>query len=234
METPRPSEVIDFPRKDEEGKPLGRVRIMTLRMEDHDDAKQRAHAKLKKKNFSNDDIASPAIAALYGDAIAKEVIALCCWSEENYGDSENPTYARIFGDANDVSKLSADEVLVLFSAFQLVQFKYGPLEKMDPEDVDSWVKRLVEGGSGFPLLSLPLPDLVSLTSLLAEKISGVSALLATHLESLPSTLVSSLETLITDIGSYGEPASQPVTSGGASTPNVTVQDAIRFAPTLKD
>lgn len=235
MQKPRPSEVFDFPQKDDNGDPMGQVRIMTLRMEQHDEAKRKAHEKLKKKNFTNEDLASPAIEALYGDAIAKEVLAMCVCRVDGVENPDKGTvYGPIFRDADDVAMLSPSEVLVLFSAYQLVQHKYGPMEKMDSDDVEAWIKRLGVGGSGFPLLLLPLPDLVELTTSLAAKIYGVYETLASQRLSLPDTLVSSLEIYLTDIGSFGDPASSPDPTGGDSKPEITIDDAARYAAELRD
>jgi len=236
MQKPRPSEVFDFPQKDENGEPMGKVRIMTLKMEQHDEAKRKAHEKLKRKNFSNEDLSSPAISALYSDAVAKEVLAMCVVQVDGM---ENPDkgiiYSPIFRDADDVAQLSASEVLVLFSAYQLVQHKYGPWERMDPEDIDAWIKRLGVGGSGFPLLSMPLQDLVELTTALAVKICTVSSLLASHLSSLPPGFVSSLKSLITDIGSYGDLASSQDVAGGEKSQSILgIEDAISYAAVLKE
>ena len=235
METPRPSEVIDFPRLGADGKPIDQIRIQTLTSEDQDKARAMAHAEMKRRGFSAEDIGSYGIREVYSDAVAKELIAMACLTADgtDFGDGV-PKYGRIFRDGSQVSKLAADEILTLFNAWQLLQAKYGPLETLDPGEVEAWIKRLVEGGSGFPLLSLPLPDLVELTSLLAARIYSLYALLAGQLSTLPSTLVSALESSVTDIGSYGTPAASPENTGGESKPDLTLEQALSVSKRMKE
>jgi len=227
--------VIDFPRFGSDGKPIDQIRIQTLTSEDQDRARAAAHADMKRRGFAPEDIGSYGIREVYADAVAKEVIAMACLTADGVDlGKETPTYGRIFRDGKDVGKLAADEILTLFNAWQLLQAKFGPIEGLDPTEVDVWIKRLVEGGSAFPLLSLPLPDLVELTSLLAARIYGLYALLAGQLSTLPSTLVSALESSTTDIGSFGTPAVSPEVIGGASKPDLTLEQAVSVAKRMKE
>jgi hypothetical protein len=129
MEAPRPSEVVDFPRLDRDGKPLFQIRIQVLRMDEHDQARIIAQQKLKARRIANEDLNSAAIKEVLGDAVAKELIAMACLTVDPMEGSDPPVYGRVFRDGEDVGKLSADEVLVLFNAYQLVQHKYGPFER---------------------------------------------------------------------------------------------------------
>jgi len=235
MELPRPSEVIDFPRKGSDGKPIDRIRIQTLTSEDQDKARAMAHAEMLRRGFSAEDIGSYGIREVYSDAVAKELIAMSCLTAEgaDFGDGV-PKYGRVFRDGGQVSKLAADEILTLFNAWQLLQHKYGPIEGLDQNEVDAWIKRLVEGGSGFPLLELALPDLVELTTSLAARIYSVCEILAGHLSTLPPSLGSSLESLLLDIGSYGDPAAKLESTGGASKPDVTLEQALSVAKRMKE
>ncbi len=94
----------------------------------------------------------------------------------SFGEDERPVYGRVFRDAGDLKKLGSDEIAVLFNSYLVTQAKYGPFESSvsTAEDVDAWVNRLVEGGSSFLLLQLPLPALVELTWLLAQRVSTLS------------------------------------------------------------
>src|SRR4051812_35627040 len=111
---PRPSEVIDFPRKDEAGNQIGQIRGEIVTSDEHDKARELAHDRLKKRGISNDDMSAPAIREVLGDAIAKELIAMACLTAKNQsGDPQRPLYGREFRNAVDVGKLGADEILVL-------------------------------------------------------------------------------------------------------------------------
>jgi hypothetical protein len=237
MEAPRPSEVVDFPRLDKDGKPIAQVRIQVLRMDEHDQARIVAQQKLKARRVANEDLSSAAIKEVLGDAVAKELIAMACLTVEPMQESEPPVYGRIFRDGEDVGKLSTDEVLVLFNAYTLVQHKYGPFERTitSAEDIDAWIKRLVEGGDVFPLSSLDLPALAELTLSLAQRVHSICTILASQWSSLPPTLVASLESCSMAISSYGERHADSEQTGGASSLDepLTLEDALRFALAVK-
>jgi hypothetical protein len=237
MEAPRPSEVVDFPRLDRDGKPLFQIRIQVLRMDEHDQARIIAQQKLKARRIANEDLNSAAIKEVLGDAVAKELIAMACLTVDPMEGSDPPVYGRVFRDGEDVGKLSADEVLVLFNAYQLVQHKYGPFERTitGPEDIDAWIKRLAEGGDAFPLSSLALPALADLTWSLAVRTYSLYQILASQWSSLPDTLAASLESYSTAIISSGEQLADSDQDGGASRLDdpLTLEDALRLAEAMK-
>lgn len=189
IEAPRPTEVIDFPRKGPDGKPVGRVRLQVLTQEEHDRARTAAHAAMKGQGFDKDDLQGAVLREVEGDTVARELLAMACLTDEGHEFEDGKiTYGRIFRDASDLKKLRSDEIAVLFNAYLVVQSKYGPFESSvsTSQDVDAWVKRLVDGGSSFLLLHLPLPALADLTYSLAERVSILSG---TH----PSQSKDSLE-----------------------------------------
>src|SRR6478735_3063549 len=95
LETPRPSEVIDFPRFGSDGKPIDQIRIQTLTSEDQDRARAAAHADMKRRGFAPEDIGSYGIREVYADAVAKEVIAMACLTADGVDlGKETPTYGR--------------------------------------------------------------------------------------------------------------------------------------------
>lgn len=202
---PQPAEVIDFPRKGHDGKPISQIRIRVLSQEEHDSARIRAFSSLKAKGFSPDDLQDIGMREVVGDRVAKELIAIACTeATSNLDDAATgqPIYARVFHSADDVGKLRAHEVSVLFNAYILVQDKWGPREH--DTDVDAWVNRLAEGGNAFPLLSLDLPDLVELATSLAERVSTICHVLGSQWSTLPSTCQSDLERYCMGIGSWCE------------------------------
>jgi len=181
-ESPRPSEVIDFPRKDANGKPLSRVRIQVLRMLEHDQARIRAHEWLKNKKIPAKEFEGITIREVYGDAVARELLAMACVSDEpikGTEDSGAPKYARLFRSGEDMETLTADELVVLFTAYEMCQRKFGPYEGNieSEEELNQWVARLAEGGNRFPLAQLSWHQLVELTMLLSERAYCLSALL---------------------------------------------------------
>lgn len=221
-EAPRPTEVVDFPRKDRNGKPVAQIRVQVLKMEEHDMARIKAHEALKRRRFDSDDLKSVTMSEVAGDAVAKELLAMACLTVESASrDDDAPLYGRIFRDARDLDQLTADEIAILFTLYLQVQHKYGPYEKIvqDDADLEAWLKRLQEGGSEFPLLQLPSPQLVELASSLAGKTFSLCRILASQWESLPTTLASDLESCFSGIRSFGEPADDSSETGSESLPD---------------
>lgn len=210
----RPSEVVDFPRRDADGNFVGKVRIQVLTMEDHNKARLLATQALKKhvkeigmEALDRQDMDNDAVREVLGDLVAHELLFQACLSEKNYGDDDSdPVYAKLFKSTDDIrKKLTADETLILFNAYRLTQHKWGPFEKTmtDDGDVEAWITRLKEGGSAFPLLALQLPQLADLAYTLSEKISSLCQILGSQWTDLPDSLKSKLTDCFTDTTLFG-------------------------------
>lgn len=243
MEAPKPSCVVDFPRIDHiTGKPVDQVRIMVLPHEQHDFARQAAHAAFKKKGFSLEDLASPALNEVTGDAVARELLSRAVLEvkpiEGPGGNPDKPSYGRIFRNAEDISKhLTADEVAMLFAAYVQTQYRFGPQDKFfnNGDEVDAWVQRLAEGAGEHSFLALSSPRQVDLLFSLVARISGIYRLLASHSESLPSSLRSDLESFSTAIFSaFGPPADTTGSSESSPEEPITLEQAMRTAEVIRD
>jgi hypothetical protein len=229
IETPAPSDVIDFPRKGPDGKPIDQIRLLVLASEDHDRAREKATKYFLDKGYTAEQLKSLTIREVLSDRIAKEVLVYSCHTvAEQFTDSnDQPVYGKIFHSADDVGKLRAHGLTVLWNAYLLVQDKYGPYEHS--VDVDAWVRRLTEGGQHFPLLSLDLPDLVNLTSSLAARVSTISHVLASQWATLPDTCQSALGRLISGTSSA---SGQPEKSEAETTESLVdleLVDAVQLA-----
>lgn len=247
---PRPSEEVDFPRKDRLGNPVGKIRIRVLTMEDHNRARITAQQALKRsvagfgiQALDKSDMDSPAVREVLGDLVAHEILCMACLNHKpsfEETDDRPAVYGRVFNTPEDLRRvLTADETLTLFRAYQLVQHKWGPFELTtgDDAEVDAWVKRLEEGARLFPLLALSLPQLHELTSSLAARISSLSRILGSHWESLPPSLASLLEPYCLGTGSYGELAESSTQESTASSPEdvlVTIEQAAAWAEADKN
>ena len=217
-EAPRPSEVIDFPRKDANGKPLSRVRIQVLTMTEHDHARIRAHEWIKGRSVPQEDLDGMGMREVYGDAVARELLAMACVSEDPIPGTEAsgaPKYGRLFRSGEDMATLTADELVVLFTAYEMCQRKFGPYEgnMSGQDDVNEWVSRLAEGGNRFPLAQLSWHQLVELTMLLAERVYCQSALLEYQSSSLRGISEQQLETWGIGTGFYGKLRASVMASG---------------------
>lgn len=242
LEMPRPSEVIDFPRKDAQGNPIGRLRMQILTSIEHDRARETAHNALRARGLKNEDMTAPAIKEVLGDAVAKELIAMAALTESaQVADpvTGNPVYGRVFRNGKDVDQLGADEITILFNAYMLVQHMFGPFERnLVPEDIDAWIQRLGEGAAEFPLLNLPLPQLVLLAQSLGERLFTLYRILASQLSSLPPSLAAALPGFFTATTSVGSPPD--VADQGGSVPSgeapssITTDQATEMARNFRE
>jgi len=211
-ETPRPSEVVDFPRMGPDGQAISKVRIQVLTQEEHDRARLIAHDVVKRKHgLGEQEINSAVIQdGVYADAVAREVLAMAVVSAEPIPGTENnatPTYAREFTDGTEIGKvLYSDELAILFNAYVVTQHKFGPTESTvsSREEVTAWVQRLKEGGAAYPLLSLSWQALAELAMQLGARSWSLSSILESQFSSLPSSTQSLLATLGIGNGWFGE------------------------------
>jgi hypothetical protein len=214
QETPAPSEVIDFPRKDPEtGEPVFQVRIMVLGMTDHHWARLRARAWAKKEGLDKDDLVGPS-AEVYGDIVARYLLFRAVRHPNPIKGSEDTEhglrYPYFFPKPEAVDDvLRSTELESLFNAYILVQNKWGPFEGSIDSDAEltAWVKMLAEGASMLPLARRDWHQLAELSLLLARRAYILSAHLESQSSSLPDTSAAVLETLGIGIGWFGsEPA----------------------------
>lgn len=231
---PRPSEEVEFPAFDEPGKP-GKIRIRVLSKDQQDRARIVAHKKVKENaakygllNLNLTDMSSPAIEGVLSDLAACEALAMACQSVEpapGY-NADDPAcqYLYVFPDGDSVgSTLSADEVAYLFSAYHIVQHKYGPHEAIcSEEDVNAWVRRLSEGAASYPFLRLSSPQWAELLTGLAKRLSTLSGILESEWESLPEHLRSQLQTFCLGTGSSSEVAESTSESSMQTQPDGTI------------
>jgi hypothetical protein len=202
-ERPQPSDIVDFPGYDLNGKPLGKVRIRVLRGDEQDRAKIAAHRYLTEtRKVRADELGGEVMRETLGDAVMREILCMACTAPEPFGNAATggaPVYPRIFQRGEDIAKtMSNADIAVLFGSYLLVQEKYGPTEKTieTPEERDAWIKRLTEGASRHPLVRLPSPALLELAMSLAARAYSLSC----TLEYLFSTSPSSLDAVRTNLG----------------------------------
>jgi len=218
---PRPSDVVDFPRKDGEGKPVARVRLQVLTLEQHDEARHAAQRYLVEgRGFKETELNTEIPQSVSGDAVAVELLALAIVSENPVpGTEENPVYRREFLNGTQLRRgLSADEIAALFKQYLLVQHRYGPTERTieSEDDLNSWIRILVAGGRDYPLALLDLPQLAELTSSLAGRVYSLSQSLESLSSNWSDTLKSDLAILGVGTGFFGALQSKPTPSDGES------------------
>lgn len=233
LERPTPSEVIDFPRMLETG-PIFRIRMRVLPQRDHDKAREEAHRKLIARGVKLDDMQAIGIREVYADQTAKEILALACVTEQAYGSEDRPVYGRLFKDSDAIaSTLTADELAALFRAWQLVQSKYSP--EPGAIDEEAWIKRLVEGGSAFPLSLISYQDAADLTFDISERHYALCNLLESQFSTLPEHLRSELSKFRIGTGYWSKLAEDSSTTDRTSknTASVSLEDAVELDKRLE-
>jgi hypothetical protein len=236
------SEPFDFPRQGIKQK----IRVQLVHERVHEGARIESQKKLRAKHTLDAvDLAGPSAREVLGDAAAREVLAQAIVHAEPVAE-EPVRYARVFKDPEHMGSVcTADELVTLFAAYQLHQYRFGPLarEVGDESNVERWVRRLEEAGDDLPLLSLPLPQLVELTSSTLVAMSGLFRKVASQWESLPPTLKSDLETSFSDTFSSGgrlvdgqgraRSESLPEPLGVTVHEDLTLEQATEFARSIK-
>lgn len=225
LERPQPSAVVEYPCRSTNGTPLPHLRMMVLRMEQHDEARIKARDTLKtKRRLTDDDLRSQFGLSLLGDATARELLAMACFMVDPIpGTEEDPKYPLLFRTSADVNKLPADEVTGLFGAYLMVQKKFGPYEKeMDDGEVNAWIERLEVGASELPLSQLASHQLVELTMSLARRASTFSKLLVSQRQNSPINWESIPDNWGFTTSSFSEPAAD--TSSSSNDDKVITQE----------
>lgn len=140
QEMPRPSRIVDFPRKGPDGDFLGKIRIWVLTQEEQMICASAAEkfAKERLKDGKRDDLGYETV---YANASVVEVLYRTCRDAEEPSRPFFPTPQAIR------QTLTADECGRLFEAYLSVELELGPVvAKLEPVELDAWIDRIAEGG----------------------------------------------------------------------------------------
>ena len=149
---PRPSRVIEFPRKKPDGTPVGEFSMQVLKQEEQmlcAAAAERFTRKLLKDDAPKNGDLARGYNDIYSNAAAVEILFRACRTKD---DLIKPLFP-----SPDVLRqnLTNDELGVLMSIYYTVQTELGPIVAyLSEEEIEAWIARLVEGGSSYPLDSL--------------------------------------------------------------------------------
>lgn len=161
---PRPHRLVDFPRKGQDGVPMGQVAIVVLTQTEQIQAAAATEDFARKviKDMPKEGDARRGYDDVYSNHMAVELLFRCCKKPDDPKANFFPTTHAI------QDHMTPDEVGVLVRAYMEVQAEIGPImANMSDEEVDAWVKRLREAGSRVPLASLSLAALIDLAFILA-------------------------------------------------------------------
>lgn len=145
---PRPSKVVDFPRKDPSGAPVGQVAIWVLTQEEQSAAAAAAQNITQKivKEVPKKEDAQRGYDDVYDNVAAAEVLWRACRKPGNLlvPAFPSPTELR--------ARLTVDEVGALLNHYYAVMADLGPVTAgMGSEEMDALVERIAKSGERFPL-----------------------------------------------------------------------------------
>ncbi len=188
QEMPRPSKLVDFPRRGEDGEPIGQTAIRILTQEEQMACAMAAEKSAREhlKDAKRDEIGYE---RFFSDAHCVEVLYRACRDPDDVTRTAFPS-SKLLREA-----LTTEECAALFTHYLTIQLELGPtVSNMGDEEIEAWIDRLVEGGSAFPF------DLVS---------SDLQKILLLH-------MAYQLRSSQTDTSSVGSPPEETIPSDNDS------------------
>jgi hypothetical protein len=176
MGSTSPSEVLPFPRKDQDGRPLFEYRVRVLKQSEIDvcsaSAEQHTRRVFKgQKDAVGEDIARVRAEAwddVYQSAKLVELLYHAC------RDLDDPKFPLFTTPTQIRELLTVDEVAALFTAYRLVQEKLGPLWlSLTDDEVEAWIEKLCKGADLRPLALLAPSALAQLAISLAFRLQNL-------------------------------------------------------------
>ena len=182
---PRPFRLVDFPRKGEDGEPLGSIHMQILTQEECL-AAQVAAEKVVRALFgkSDGDKDGPKFAGgmpkrdeatvfdgLHQNVVSTELLFRACRRPAGDGTHEGPAWPLFPSPAELRKKLTIDEVGVLMREYLQVQADLGPIvARLSEEEFEAWVERIAKSGSTSPFASLSWEAASELILLMASRL----------------------------------------------------------------
>lgn len=166
----RPHRLVPFPRKGEDGKPIGHLAMFVLSQEESEKAIASAEAwvrKILKEQKSLPGAGEPRTGyeELLDSRKSVELLFRACYQPEKLDKKFFPAMESI------AQKLTMDEVAILILNYRRVQMELGPVDsEMGPEERDAWIEKLAKGGSSFPLDYLSMGALTQLITYMASRL----------------------------------------------------------------
>lgn len=149
-EMPRPSKVVDFPRKGADGEPVGQIAIWVLTQEEQSAAAAAAQNLTQKlvKDAPKRDDARAGYDDVYANVAAAELLFRAC-RKPGVPNLTQPAFPSTEALR---SKLTVDEVGALLNHYYTVQADLGPIvAHMSQEELDALVEKIAKSGERFPL-----------------------------------------------------------------------------------
>lgn len=169
-ERPRPHKVLPWIRKDPEtDEPLASFALTVLTQEELDDCRANAarHTEAKIGKLDDGKVNQEAWRELYDSARAVEMVFASCRKPDDLS-------ATLFDAPSQIRRLlTADEVVLLFNAYDNYQRETGPLFKeLSGEEIDTWIDVLTKGAEHYPFELLPPGAAIQLLLSLANEVAA--------------------------------------------------------------
>lgn len=151
MELPRPHRIVPYPRSKPDGTPVGELAIWPLTQEEQMACNAEADRFTKKllQDPQQKDQANLGYHHTYTNEVAVQVVWRACRNAKDISRPAFPSPSLLR------SKLSTDEVGVLFNHYCTIAAEVGPIvASMSKAEQEGWILRLQEGGSTFPFDTL--------------------------------------------------------------------------------
>lgn len=140
----RPTKVVDFPRRDDQGRAVGQIRIRILTQEEQMTCATAAE-EVAKAHIKDGRKGEIGYERLFTDALCIETLFRAC------RDADNPTAPAFPPPKQMRTILTTEECSALFLHYLTIQLELGPNAlSLSEEECEAWIDRLVEGGSAFP------------------------------------------------------------------------------------
>lgn len=156
-EMPRPKQIVPFPRKGADGKPVGEVAIVVLRQDEQLRATIAAEQLVRAElpNAKQEDSLGYGIA--FNNAASIEQLYRAC-------RDPNDLDRLIFPNPKEMRRvMSVDEVGALYSSYLRVRAEIGPNPaELSKESAEAWLDKLIEGGNETDPLEWASQDLLRL------------------------------------------------------------------------
>ncbi len=166
----RPHRIVDLPRKNADGTPVGQVAMVSLTQAEmivvSAESQRRCDAMLSVGGKKAAGVESAT--DLYNNIAAAEILFRAC------KDISDPTLKKgAFKTPHEIANaFSADEIGVLHHNYLTTKYEVGPIiSTMDDDEIDAWIRLLAEGSSATFLDALSWGALTSLMISMAVRLA---------------------------------------------------------------
>lgn len=148
-DTVPPHEILPFPRKDEDGQPVGHYWLRVLPQREIDDAAVEAERYVRKRMRDGGDADLDGVKPnqeawreVFGSALMVELVFRACRDKDNAA-------LPLFPSPDDIRReLSQSEIVFLSESYEALQRRFGPtFATLTEDEVEEWIAALTRGGA---------------------------------------------------------------------------------------